>query len=450
MNPSVPNQISVPGQWSTVSAGANFVVAIKKTDGTLWSWGDNTYGQVGNGTTGGYSATPTKVVGTATWRAVSAGSTFVVAVQSNGTLWTWGNNITGQLGNGSNTSTNTQGPIATGSTFSGITFTAVAAGNDFALALASTNALYSWGDNANGRLGIGISVGSANTPTLVSSSEMWSAVTAGSNFAVATASDGSLWAWGNNDSGQLGNGSTTSQVSPEQIISSGLAVFITVTTTVPLGGATNVEVDKPISVTFGTAIDPSTLTTSTFFLTPSVAGAISYDSTTNTATFTPSRDLSHFTNYTATITTAVTDTSGNHLAGNYTWTFQTEKKHTNSCFIATAAYGSSLDPHVAVLRAFRDNFLLKTWAGRAFVDLYYRFSPPVARVIAKHTALRMITRIASDPLGVRPRLPLHPRLHPAPLPRRSLHRKRSPKNGRHARSDDATYRITPNPQSDSQ
>jgi len=51
-----------------------------------------------------------------------------------------------------------------------------------------------------------------------------------------------------------------------------------------------------------------------------------------------------------------------------------------------------------VLRAFRDNFLLKTWAGRAFVDLYYRFSPPVARVIAKHTALRMITRWLLTPL----------------------------------------------------
>jgi hypothetical protein len=319
-------------------------------------------------------------------------------VQSNGTLWTWGNNVTGQLGNGSNTSTNAPGQIGTTLTSGGIIFTAVAAGNDFALAFASTGVLYSWGDNTNGRLGIGTTGGSTNTPTQVSSSETWTAVTAGSNFAVATASDGSLWAWGNNDSGQLGDGSTTSQVSPEQIISSGLAVFINVTTTVPLGGATDVEVDKPISVTFGTAIDPTTLTTSTFFLTPSMAGAISYDSTTNTATFTPSSDLSHFTNYTATITTAVTDTSGNHLAGNYTWTFQTENKHKYSCFIATAAYGSYLDPHVAVLRAFRDDYLLKTWAGRDFVGLYYRFSPPVARVIAKHAALRMITRWLLTPL----------------------------------------------------
>jgi hypothetical protein len=68
------------------------------------------------------------------------------------------------------------------------------------------------------------------------------------------------------------------------------------------------------------------------------------------------------------------------------------------CFIATAAYGSYLDPHVATLRTFRDNWLLTNAPGRAFVDWYYDTSPPVAAAIAEHDSLRLLTRLALTPL----------------------------------------------------
>jgi hypothetical protein len=311
---------------------------------------------------------------------------------------TWGANNSSQLGNNSTTNSSTPVPVAAGTTFN-----AVSAGSNFALALAYGGALWGWGDNTYGELGNG---SSSTTPVAApvqvstgpTGSTTWTEVAAGGNFTVAIASDGSIWAWGDNGSGQLGDGTNTSQVSPEEIASTGFGAAPTVTSTVPASGAVDVGVDSQITATFSEAMDPASITTSTFALSPATAGTVVYDASTYTASFIPSSDLHTFRNYTATITTGVTDASGNHMASDYTWTFQTEKRHERPCFIATAAYGSYLDPHVAILRAFRDGFLVKHWCGRSFVDLYYRCSPPLARLIARHPALRTTTRWVLTPL----------------------------------------------------
>jgi len=439
-------QIASGTTWTSVAAGSDFTVAITSA-GTLWTWGDNASGQLGIGTTNPVitsSSTPLQVGSANNWASAAAGTAFTVALQSNGTIWTWGANASGQLGNGNNTNTNSPSQIASGTTFTAVAagsdfavargsdgtlwawgnnsigqlgigststttsntplqtgtgtfWTAVAAGSDFVLAIAQDGTMWGWGDNSSGQLGNGTTT-SSPSPVQVSRSETWAAVAAGSNFAVAIATDGSLWAWGDNSSGQLGDGGNTTQYAPEEIVTSGFSVRPTVIFTVPPSGATNVEVDSRISVTFNLDMDPSSLTPATFTFSPPVAGAVAYDPSTNTATFIPSNNLKYYTNYTVTITTGVTDASGGNMAAAYVWTFQTEQKHPHWCFIATAAYGSYLDPHVCALRAFRDNHLLTNGPGRAFIALYYRCSPPIARLIAGRPSLRAATRWVLTPI----------------------------------------------------
>jgi len=322
---------------------------------------------------------------------VAAGSNFSAALKSDSTLWTWGGNGSGQLGNGTTTGTNTPGQVGTGTTWS-----AVAAGSNFTAAIDTGGNLWTWGGNGSGQLGNGATA-NTSTPGQVGVGTTWAVVAAGSDFMVAIDRGGNVWAWGDNSSGQLGNGTTNSASVPQEILS-GFSVLPTVVSTVPQDGGTDVEVDSSIKATFSTAMDPATLTSSTFFLTPQVAVAVSYDPSSLTATLTPSENLHHDWTYTATITTGVMDANGNHLAANFTWTFTTEHNHPRPCFIATAAYGSYLDPHVAVLRTFRDTCLMTNRAGRAFVAFYYQYSPPLARLIARHAALRTVTRWALAPI----------------------------------------------------
>ncbi len=184
--------------------------------GNLYAWGRNNYGQLGIGnTTDQY--TPVVVTlpsGVTSWTAVAGGFYHSLAIGSDGNLYAWGFNGYGQLGIGNTTDQHTPVKVTLPS---GVTsWTAVASGFYHSLAIGSDGNLYAWGWNGYGQLGIGNTT-DQYTPVVVtkpSGVTSWTAVVVGYAHSLAIGSDGNLYAWGYNGYGQLGNGNTTNQSTP--------------------------------------------------------------------------------------------------------------------------------------------------------------------------------------------------------------------------------------------
>jgi len=206
---SSPVQVGSDTAWSAVATGYVHTVALK-SDGTLWTWGRNYYGQLGDGTTTDRSS-PAQVGSDTDWSAVAAGCGHTVALKSNGTIWAWGENNHGQLGDG--TMTDRSSPVQVGSDTD---WSAVVTKGFHTLALKSDGTLWAWGSNTYGVLGDG-TVSTRTSPVQVGSDTNWSVVAASYTHTVALKSNGTLWAWGYNNQGQLGDGTTTHQTSPVQV-----------------------------------------------------------------------------------------------------------------------------------------------------------------------------------------------------------------------------------------
>jgi alpha-tubulin suppressor-like RCC1 family protein len=205
-----PTQIGFDSDWLIFSSGQKHVTTIK-TDGSLWSWGDNTYGQLGNGTNIAES-NPIRVGLDNDWSTVSLGTFYNLALKSNGTLWAWGKNVDyGQLGDGTNVNKNTPTQIGTDNNW-----TIISAGNEFAVALKSNGTLWSWGRNGTGQLGDGTYI-NKNVPTQVGIENNWVSISAGAGHVLALKNDGSLWAWGSNNGFKLGDGTNINRLIPTHI-----------------------------------------------------------------------------------------------------------------------------------------------------------------------------------------------------------------------------------------
>ncbi len=177
------------------------------------AWGDNTYGQLGNGTTVGASTPgPASLPAGVTPVAVAAGGYHSLAIGSDGNLYAWGQNGYGQLGDGTTTERNTAVQV---SLPGGVHATAIAAGLLYSLALGSNGKVYAWGDNSFAELGDGSSANSS-TPVAVSlpGTLTIKSIAAGQYHALALATSGALYAWGYNNDGQLGDGTKTTPATP--------------------------------------------------------------------------------------------------------------------------------------------------------------------------------------------------------------------------------------------
>ena len=193
---------------TAVAAGEQYSLALK-ADGTVWSWGYNGDGRLGDGTTS-QRLTPVQVSGLTGVVAIAAGRDFGLAVKSDGTVMAWGNNNGNHLGDG--TTTHRYTPVQV----SGLTgVTAVAAGYGHSVARKNDGTAWAWGDNSAGQLGAGSSASGA-TPVQVSGLTGVTGVAAGDTHGLAVKSDGTVWAWGENSSGQLGDGTSNRAYTPVQ------------------------------------------------------------------------------------------------------------------------------------------------------------------------------------------------------------------------------------------
>jgi alpha-tubulin suppressor-like RCC1 family protein len=204
-----PTKIAGLDAIIATSTGGNHSVALKK-DGSVWTWGLNRTGQLGNGTTQN-SAVPNKVPGLGDVTAIATGGAHVVALKKDGTVWVWGGNKSGQLGTGQ------QQDCLTPTRLQGLqNVIAIAAGAYNTSVLKSDGTVWSWGFNGSGQLGIGSNKRS-NTPLQISGLGNVTAITAGNLHVVALKRDGTVWAWGNNDFGQLGGTKFSYSSSPVQV-----------------------------------------------------------------------------------------------------------------------------------------------------------------------------------------------------------------------------------------
>ena len=194
----------------SLSGSSAFAVA---RNGDLYAWGENSDGRLGDGTQRD-RANPFKI-GSGFARVISANlQTF--ALKSDGSLWGWGANDFGQLGLGDTTARPTPVKVGDG-------YTTVAAGAYHTVALKTDGSLWAWGRNQHGQLGNGQfeqRTGAQANATPVRIGEGFTDVMAGTHHSVALKADGTLWAWGWNDYGQVGDGSTTSRATPVQVLSS--------------------------------------------------------------------------------------------------------------------------------------------------------------------------------------------------------------------------------------
>lgn len=210
-NKTCPNWSCVeklPSPSQRLAAGYHHSLAVRP-DGTVGAWGR---WLLGNGSFNDNSTSPVTVGSLSNVAAVAAGEYHSLALRGDGTVWAWGGNGLGELGDG--TTTDRATPVQV----TGLTnVRAIAAGDAFSMALKRDGTVWAWGDNGSGQLGTGGTPASSNVPIQVTGVSGVTALAAYQNHTFVVTSDGTVWAWGRNLNGALGDGTTVDRNAPGQV-----------------------------------------------------------------------------------------------------------------------------------------------------------------------------------------------------------------------------------------
>jgi len=207
--------------WVMVGA-ASIHSAGLRANGTIWTWGDNGTGQLGDGTITNRNSPVSVVGGFTDWITISSCIRSNLALRANGTAWAWGKNDQGQLGDGT-TSTRSSPVLVLGAITNWVFVNA--GGRDFpasafsqALGITADGLLYAWGNNTDGKLGDDTTSNRSSPVSVVGGFTDWVFADGAGFHSVAIRANGTLWAWGKNNSGQLGDGTTSNRSSPVSVV----------------------------------------------------------------------------------------------------------------------------------------------------------------------------------------------------------------------------------------
>lgn len=213
----VPTLISDAHEFAEISAGAAHLCGLTST-GEAWCLGQNLYGELGDGTTAGSDA-PVRVLGNHQFRKIYAGNSYTCAIDEAGAAWCWGSNYVGELGTGDNQDATTPRRVSTTLAFTSLATSQEQDAVNFTCGVTTTDEIWCWGDNGAGQLGDGTTEAS-NVPVRVSSLLPFSDVSVAGYYGAARPGEprmvrahscalttaGAAWCWGSNSSGQLGTG----------------------------------------------------------------------------------------------------------------------------------------------------------------------------------------------------------------------------------------------------
>ncbi|PZQ49100.1 MAG: hypothetical protein DI551_00155 [Micavibrio aeruginosavorus] len=198
-------------------ASAEKHACMVRKDGTAWCWGEDGSGQLGNGAVSGSQQQPSPVSDAGPWLDISTGfgSTSTCGLKTDGSVWCWGSDSNGQLGAGG--AGDQTSPVAVDVADDELMWTKVSVGTDHACGIRTDGTAWCWGSNSNGKLGTG--GGSVSSPAEVSGDDLWIDISAGPDTSCGIKKDGTAWCWGSDSNGQLGNGAVlnTSQNTPSQV-----------------------------------------------------------------------------------------------------------------------------------------------------------------------------------------------------------------------------------------